>query len=274
MRTSLLLLTLVLVPMASAFPPAPHHTLYGLVRNEQGTPLSTGDATIILNGPNGEVIRGPVDDGLARGINYTLRVPMDGNRTAQLYSPTAMTPATTFTIQVLIGSTSYLPIQMQGTLPALGDIAGSTRLDLTLGVDSDGDGIPDAWEQDMIDFDPDDNLRTLADVRPGDDFDGDGLSNLMEYLAGTYAFDRLDGLNLTLKEVVDQVARLEFLIVRGHTYSIQSSVDAVHWAEQRFSLNANGSSAVSAHRADSVTILNVYVPVGDTPTAFFKLYVD
>ena len=274
MRTSLLLLTFLAVPLASAFPPAPHHTLYGLVRNEQGTPLSTGDAVIVLNGPNGEVIRGPVDAGIARGINYNLRVPMDGNRTAQLYSPTAMTPATTFTIQVLIGSTAYLPIQMQGTLPELGDIAGSTRLDLTLGVDSDGDGIPDAWERDMIDFDPEDGLNSLADVRPDDDFDGDGLSNLLEYLAGTYAFDRLDGLNLALKEVVNQVARLEFLVVTGHTYSIQSSVDAVHWAEQSFSLNTNGSSAVSAHLADSVTILNVYVPVGDLPTAFFKLYVD
>ena len=80
MRTTLLLLTLLAAPLARAFPPAPHHTLYGLVRSELGTPLSTGDAVIILSGPNGEVIRGPVDAGIARGINYTLRVPMDGNR--------------------------------------------------------------------------------------------------------------------------------------------------------------------------------------------------
>ena len=274
MRTFLLLLTLLAVPCARAFPPAPHHTLYGLVRNEQGRPLSTGDAVILLNGPNGEVVRGYVDTNTASGINYTLRVPMDGNRTGQLYSPTAMTVAAPFTIQVLIGSTSYLPIQMQGTLPTIGAIGGSTRLDLTLGIDSDGDGIPDAWERDMIDFDPDDGLNTLADVRPGDDFDGDGLSNLMEYLAGTYAFDRLDGINLALKEVANQVARLEFLAVSGHTYRIQSSTDGVTWLTQRFSLNANASDTVSAHLSDSVTILKVYVPVGDLPSPLFKLYVD
>jgi hypothetical protein len=217
MTTKLLLLTLLLVPLASAFPPAPHHTLYGLVRNELGTPLSTGGAIIVLSGPNGEVIHGPVNAGIARGINYTLRVPMDGMRTAVPYAPTAMTPATPFTIRVIIGSTSYLPIQMQGILPNMGEIAGSTRLDLTLGVDSDGDGLPDSWERDMIDFDLDDQLQTLADVNPNDDFDGDGLRNLDEYLAGTYAFDRLDGLNLSIISIVNQVAELEFLAVTGHT---------------------------------------------------------
>jgi hypothetical protein len=274
MKISLLLLTLLVAPFASAFPPAPHHTLYGVVKNEQGTPLSTGDATIILSGPNGEVIRAPVDAGTGRGINYTLRVPMDGKRTAQLYSPAAMTAATPFTIQVLIGETAYLPIQMQGTLPNLGDIAGSTRLDLTLGVDSDGDGIPDAWERNMIDFDPEDGLNTLADVRPGDDFDRDGLSNLSEYLAGTYAFDRLDGLKLAMKEVVDEVARLEFVVVTGHTYRLTSSTDASNWADQPFSVNADASDPVPYLRADSVTVLNVYVPVGETPSVFFKLYVE
>ena len=274
MRTLFLLLAALAAPFASAFPPAPHHTLYGVVRNEQGTPLSAGDATIILSGPNGEVIRGPVDTSLSRGLNYVLRVPQDGNRTADLYAPTAMLPTYAFTIVVKIGSTNYLPIQMQGELPTLGAIAGSTRLDLTLGVDSDGDGIPDAWERDMIDFDPDDNLRTLADVRPGDDFDGDGMSNLLEYLAGTYAFDRLDGLNLNLKEIVNGVARFEFVVISGHTYRITSSVDTVTWVDQPFSVNATGAGAVGYLRADSVTLQNAYVPIGTTPAAFFRLHVE
>lgn len=52
-------------------------------------------------------------------------------------------------------------------------------------ADSDGDGMPDSFEQMIIDHDPADDIETLADVLPGDDYDGDGHSNLQEYLYGT-----------------------------------------------------------------------------------------
>jgi len=272
----LLALVLALFPGtdALAFPPAPHHTLYGVVKNEQGTPLETGSATIVLSGPNGVVMRGPVDAGLAPGINYVLRVPLDGNRTSQLYMPTAMLPTSPFTIRVVIGSTGYVPIQMQGELRELGAIGGSTRLDLTLGVDSDSDGLPDSWERDVIDFDPDDTIRNLADVSPGGDADRDGMSNLSEYIAGTYAFDRLDGLNLKVKEVAEAVATLEFVTIPGRTYHLTASVDGVTWTEQPFSLKKTGEGAADYHRAESVTVLHVHVPVGAHPETLFKLHVE
>ena len=40
---------------------------------------------------------------------------------------------------------------------------------------------------------------TLANIRPGDDLDGDGISNYNEYLTGTYAFDPTDGFFLPLE---------------------------------------------------------------------------
>ena len=48
------------------------------------------------------------------------------------------------------------------------------------GVDSDEDGLFDDLEQRIIDAIPDDDIVSLADVNPEDDFDGDGLSNLAE----------------------------------------------------------------------------------------------
>ena len=52
-------------------------------------------------------------------------------------------------------------------------------------IDSDGDGLEDAWEQQIIDADPNDDITSIEDVLPGDDFDGDGNSNETEETAGT-----------------------------------------------------------------------------------------
>ncbi len=51
--------------------------------------------------------------------------------------------------------------------------------------DEDGDGLPDSWEQQIVDADPDDPINSVWDVAPGDDFDGDGVSNQDEFLYGS-----------------------------------------------------------------------------------------
>ena len=56
--------------------------------------------------------------------------------------------------------------------------------------DSDGDGLPDWWEIRIVDADPNDNIRSIQDVCPKDDFDGDGVSNGDEYARGTSPTDR------------------------------------------------------------------------------------
>lgn len=48
--------------------------------------------------------------------------------------------------------------------------------------DADSDGLPDTFEQSIIDADGGDGLTSTAHVLPEDDFDGDGLTNLEEYL--------------------------------------------------------------------------------------------
>lgn len=47
------------------------------------------------------------------------------------------------------------------------------------------DGLSDDWEQQIVDADPNDNIRSIDDVRPEDDFDHDGVSNAVEYTRGT-----------------------------------------------------------------------------------------
>jgi len=52
-------------------------------------------------------------------------------------------------------------------------------------LDGDNDKLPDAWEQLIVDADPDDEIDDVSGVLKDDDFDGDGKTNNEEYLAGT-----------------------------------------------------------------------------------------
>jgi hypothetical protein len=63
--------------------------------------------------------------------------------------------------------------------------AGEPATDLIDTTDSDGDGLLDVFEQQIIDADPGDAIETVEDVLPGDDFDNDGSTNVEERDAGT-----------------------------------------------------------------------------------------
>jgi len=86
-------------------------------------------------------------------------------------------------------------------------------------ADSDGDGIPDAWET-SFGFNP----TNAADASL--DADGDGMSNGAEYIAGTDPTDPLSYLKVERLETVpgsNVLARIEFNAVSNRTYSVQFS---------------------------------------------------
>ena len=60
------------------------------------------------------------------------------------------------------------------------------------GLDLDGDGMDDAWEQQIVDADLGDTLLGIEDVLPGDNFDGGTANNLEEFLRGTSPLDGAD----------------------------------------------------------------------------------
>jgi len=51
-------------------------------------------------------------------------------------------------------------------------------------LDEDGDGMPDAWEQRIVAASTG-RFTNVSQVLPWDDFDGDGIPNIVEFLAGT-----------------------------------------------------------------------------------------
>jgi hypothetical protein len=267
-----LLLTAILLP-AAAFPPAPDHVIYGLVRDEQGHPVNVAGAKVILTTGSGVEIKTTIRPNLEPTVNYRLRVPLDSGLTAIPYQPTALQPTAPFRLSVKIGTVIYLPIEMVGDLKNLGDPARETRVDLTLGEDTDGDGLPDAWERNLLKAG-----QTLADINAGDDSDNDGMSNLNEYLAGTYAFDAADGFTLEIASVNAGRPILEFTVITGRTYRIRGSADLKQWSTVNFSIPAEGpeSPARPQYQAPDVFLLRVEAQTdgNSTPFAFFRLVVE
>src|SRR5438034_3315991 len=97
--------------VSQAFPPAPYHTIYGLVRDEYGLPLALEDAQIIFtvestNAANRTEVTDIITPNLEPGVNYRLNLPMDSMTKPDLYKPTALMPAAPFRLRVKIGNTT------------------------------------------------------------------------------------------------------------------------------------------------------------------------
>ena len=104
--------------------------------------------------------------------------------------------------------------------------SGVTILDLTLGEDSDRDGLPDAWERALLI-----NGQTINDISPHSDTDGDGLSNYEEYISGNYAFDKKDGLRLEIINKNSNEKILNFLAISGRTYTLYETQNLHEWKQ-------------------------------------------
>jgi hypothetical protein len=86
----------------------------------------------------------------------------------------------------------------------------------TLQLDTDSDGIPDAWEQ-ANGFNANDPSDAAADT------DGDGLTNYQEFLAGTNPRDSSSGLRIKKIETIGTNVGVTFSSALGRQYSFESS---------------------------------------------------
>jgi hypothetical protein len=81
-------------------------------------------------------------------------------------------------------------------------------------VDSDGDGMPNSWEQ-LYSLDPNNSSDASQDA------DGDGLTNLQEYLAGTHPRSASSALRILSVLHSGSTATMQFNATSNRTYSVQ-----------------------------------------------------
>ena len=256
-------------PTVHANPPAPYNLLYGVVRDKYGTPLTSASAQIVLQTPGGAVLSTPVIPGYAPGVNYRLKVPMDSAQTPDLYQPKAQQASAPFKLYVVMNNTTNLPIEMTGNYALLGQPGAVARFDLTLGVDGNGDGIPDSWE---LAFLATIGLNVpLSALNANSVLTPDGLTLRQQYLFGTYPFNPSQPCEVTFVDFNGTSPHLQFPTMTGRYYSVLASTDTKHWSTVNFSLPGDSAGTTrSYYYAPGITTQDVYVaPPANTGKALF-----
>lgn len=274
----LLLVSLVLASEAKAFPPLPYFTLFGTVRDQVGQTLTSSNAQVQILQNDRVVKSAPVFMVPSGGTNYELNLEIDGGRTGnKTYSEQAVIAKSPIAISVLIDGQRFYPIETSGTYRS-GQGGERIRLDLTLGKDTDKDGLPDAWEEWQLylagRLPGSDGRWNLALIDRNGDFDGDGTSNYLEYLAGTNAGDAKEAFNLEILGFDNGAPIFEFFMITNKTYSLQSSTDLASWSLEPFTVGQNLTPSLE-FVAPSVGIVRAKgIPVLGSQKKFYRLLVQ
>lgn len=249
--------------------PQPMYVYYGQALDGYGLPYRTNADVILYHGTN-EVARQTIGGSLTPGVNFALYVHLDDGRSVVPYSRRALHVGDLVTVMVR-DQEGLKTIMEEQAVPPIGQPGELVLINATAGTDMDRDGLPDQWERELIAWSGG-TLHSLTDVRPGDDFDGDGMTNLQEYRAGTFAFLNYDYLYIERYEPTpNHRLRLTFLSVPGKAYSVAcaTNVTSAVWQPSPFAVSDTG--AVQESPAEGTgDWLSLYVPI-DASTWFFRL---
>ncbi len=268
--------------LLSAFPPAPAITYFGTVRDSFGNSIdSSAGAFVVIRSGERIITETPINERFRAGESYRALVPVD-LAANDPYSEEASDRGALLSFSVrLAGSDTLIPVSgiSVGNI-SVTDPGDRLRVDFFLGVDSDGDGLPDDWELSQLELagiSPSDSRFSLSTLNRNGDFDSDGLSNFTEYVAGTFALLQGDRFALKLISVSEETDRLETNFVFGKRYQFEASSDFTTWYPARVQLVDSTSSAVAEIAAadDGTTQLDAVRPeeLSSATSVFYRMSV-
>lgn len=274
-RWALAILALATLSRLGAFPPNPHYTIFGVVRDQVGATLNVDGAVIVLLNNNVEIGRAPVRSSVAGDSNYELNIRIDQTRAStRVYTNKAVPANGLYSLYVELNGEKFFPIEVAGNLRA-GNGGERVRLDLTLGADANHDGLPDAWQEWVLyqaGRTPGGPGWDINLITKEGDFDGDGISNYLEYIAGTFAGDATERFELKIVGKSETTVAFEFYAITGKVYTIEESADLKTWTTASFSLTA-GAVGSKFYRAPAVGVSRGYVATTPGTSRFYRLTV-
>jgi len=252
--------------------PQPGCLFYGLALDEFGWPYSPGDdAEIVFRIDGEECGRYAIGDPIAPGVNFVMMVPVDSGG-GDPYTPGAGFVGDSIEVIVDVDGEEKATI---ATFLELETPGAAVYVKVRVGTDLDEDGLPDEWEQWLVDYDQNDSYTNIVDITPGGDFDGDGAPNEHEYLTGTFPEIAVDYFYVeSLVQEASGRLSFDFLSVPGMAYSVQSCTNLMSggWSACSYSLTPTGDLQSGPFSGDG-WYMTVYVEQAGI-TAFFRLAVE
>jgi len=264
MKVRTLLLALLLAAgAASAGTMRPSVIVYGEVRDAFGIRLNSGEYVSACLGTN-EVARTAVGV-YPDGSNYRINLDVFDPATA---GPGQVQPGDAVQIRVNIGG-AFRPTIGTNTFAAPGNGA-PVKISLLVGADSDGDGLPDAWEL-MVIANSGGKVTNLNQVGPGRDLDGDGMNDDQEFWYGSFAFLAGDELRAADLDLVGGRLAFKFLTVLDTPYRVETSpkVTVPAWTNCPIALTPAGPAAEGSFLGNG-DYMTVYIPPSGNP-GYYRL---